>query len=115
LTKGFDTEINEELEKHKSELGKKKKRAAVVKKKKEEKKKKGDYYEQEPANCVQFCIWNCKEGHRCTSLFKKYNQYLSRPSRIILMITSWLMFITITGVLVEGKKVSKRFLSLIFL
>ena len=52
MTKGFDTEMNEELEKQKSEIGKKKKRAAVVKKKKEEKKKKGDDYEQEPANCV---------------------------------------------------------------
>ena len=65
--------MNEEMEKQKSELGKKKKRAAVVKKKKEEKKKKGDFYEQEAANCVQYCIWNCKEGHRCISLFKKYN------------------------------------------
>jgi hypothetical protein len=44
-SKGFETLMNEELDKQKSELGKKKKRAAVVKKKKEEKKKKGDFYE----------------------------------------------------------------------
>jgi hypothetical protein len=37
-SKGFETLMNEEMEKQKSELGKKKKRAAVVKKKKEEKK-----------------------------------------------------------------------------
>ncbi len=105
-SKGFETLMNEELEKQKSELGKKKKRAAVVKKKKEEKKKKGDYYEKEAANCIQFCIWNCKEGHRCSSLFKKYNQYLSRSSRIILLLTSWMMFVMITGYLMEGKSVS---------
>lgn len=97
--------MNEEMEKQKSEIGKKKKRAAVVKKKKEEKKKKGDFYEQETANCVQFCIWNCKENHRCVSLFKKHNQYLSRPSRIILLISSWMMFIMITGYLMEGNTV----------
>lgn len=105
-SKGFETLMNEEMEKQKSELGKKKKRAAAVKKKKEEKKKKGDYYEQEAANCIQFCIWNCKEGHRCFSLIKKYNQFLSRSSRIVLLISSWMMFIMITGQLMQGKTVS---------
>jgi hypothetical protein len=104
-SKGFETLMNEEMDKQKSELGKKKKRAAAVKKKKEEKKKKGDYYEKEAASCIQFCIWNCKEGHRCSSLFKKYNQYLSRPSRLILLFTSWMMFVMITGYLMEGNSV----------
>lgn len=44
-SKGFETLMNEEMDKQKSELGKKKKRAAVVKQKKKEKKEKGDYYE----------------------------------------------------------------------
>ena len=105
-SKGFETLMNEEMDKQKSEIGKKKKRAVAVKKKKEEKKKKGDYYEQEAASCIQFCIWNCKEGHRCVSLVNKYNQLLSRPSRVILLIGSWMMFIMITGYLMEGKTVS---------
>lgn len=92
--------MNEELEKAKNELKGKKKHIAL-KKKKEEKKKKA-YFEKEAATCIQFCIWNCGEGHRCLSLFKYYNQYLSRSSRVILMIMSWFMFIMITGILVEG-------------
>jgi hypothetical protein len=90
-------------------LGKKKKKkaaaAAVAAKKKKEKKEKGDYYEKEAANCVQFCIWNCKEGHRCFSLIRKYNQYLSRASRIILLFSSWMMFIMLSGYFIEGNSV----------
>lgn len=107
-SKGFETLMNEELEKQKSEMGKKKRRAAVVKKKSEEKKKKRDYFEKEAANCVQFCIWNCKENHRCVSLFRKYNPYISRSSRWILLTVSWLMFIMIAGYLVVGGNVSNK-------
>ena len=64
--------MNEELDKAKNEMGKKKKRIAAVKKQKEEKKRK-DFYDKEAASCIQFCIWNFKENHRCTSLFKYHN------------------------------------------
>ena len=87
-SKGFETLMNEELEKQKSEMGRHKKKKAqakkrqdeVEKKKKQKKVKKlilniiqGEYYEKEAANCVQFCIWNCKEANRCTQLCGKYN------------------------------------------
>ena len=103
--------MNEELEKQKSEMGRHKKKKAQAKKRQDEvekkkKQKKGEYYEKEAANCVQFCIWNCKEANRCTQLFGKYNQYLSRPSRIILLVGSWFVFIVLTGFLVEGPKVN---------
>ena len=109
-SKGFETLMNEELDKQKSEMGRHKKKKAQAKKRKEEnekkkKQKRGDYYEKEAANCVQFCIWNCKEAHRCSSLIGKYNQYLSRPSRIILLVGSWFLFILLTGFLVEGPRV----------
>jgi hypothetical protein len=93
--------MNEELDKAKTQIGKKKKRIANEKRKKEEKKKK-QFFEKEAATCIQFCIWNCKESHRCISLFKYYNQYLSRSSRWILLVMSWMMFIIVTGYLVEG-------------
>lgn len=95
--------MNDELEKAKAEI-KGKKKHKEQKKKKEERKKKG-YFEKEAATCVQFCIWNCKENHRCSSLFKYYNQYLSRPSRIVLIIMSYFMFIMLTGYLVDGEQI----------
>jgi hypothetical protein len=101
--KGFETMMNEELEKAKAEMIGKKKHQDE-KKKKAERKKKG-YFEKEAATCVQFCIWNCKENHRCSSLIQYYNQYISRPSRMILLIMSWFMFIMITGYLVDGDQI----------
>ena len=96
--------MNEEMEKARQVIGKKKKRLAS-KKKREEKKKK-DYFDKEEASCVQFCIWNCKENHRCSSLIKYHNQYLSRSSRWILLIMSWLMFIMLAGYFVQGPNVT---------
>ena len=56
-SKGFETLMNEELEKQKSEMGRHKKKKAQAKKRadeqeKKKKQKKGDYYEKEAANCV---------------------------------------------------------------
>lgn len=39
------------------------------------------------------------------SLFKYYNQYLSRSSRWVLLTLSWFMFIMITGYMVEGAEI----------
>ena len=54
---------------------------------------------QEEAGCCVFFCWSLKEVHRVFSLYRHYNEYLSRPARVVLMITSFFCMMLITGLM----------------
>ena len=71
------------------------------------------FQEQQAGCCVFFC-WNCKESHRLFAFFRHYNEYLSRPARLLLLFMSFYMYIMITGILIDGSDVSEHTIIFIF-
>eukprot|EP00347_Sterkiella_histriomuscorum_P003593 403363692 len=62
-------------------------------------------FQEEQAGCCVFFCWNCKESHRLFALLRHYNEYLSRPSRVLLIFMSFYMYIMITGFLIDGSQI----------
>lgn len=62
-------------------------------------------YQQEQAGCCVFYCWNCRESHRVISLYRHYNEYLSRSTRLLILFTSFYLWIMLTGFLVNGQEV----------
>ena len=68
-------------------------------------KKKERDEDDEPAGCCQFCFWNFREGHRCLSFFSFYNEFLPRPTRWLILVMSWYLFMGFTGLFIGGAQI----------
>lgn len=63
--------------------------------------------DDQPTGCCQFCFWNFREGHRCLSFFSYYNMYMTRPVRWAILVMSWYLFMTFSGLFIGGNEVRK--------
>jgi len=52
-----------------------------------------------------FLCWNCKESHRMCALYRHYNEYLSRPTRVLLLVMSFYMYIMVSGFFIDANDV----------